>query len=496
MDFTAPTIAEGPAPLDVAIIGGGAAGVLVAIHLLRASAGRIRLHIIEPRPRLGDGVAYSTSDPNHLLNVRADGMSAFDDDPGHFVRYLAAERHGVAQVGDAPRLANRFVPRAIFGRYLRSTLAEYVNGRSVHLLDEAVEVTGAAPYHVALRSGRSIRAATVVLAVGNKPRPLEGPVAAEATSRVVHAWDYPAVAAIPADADVCIVGSGLSMVDVAVTLQAGGHRGRIRALSRHGLLPLPHARDRGPHGATDDALFCDGVLARTWRLRAEAAAGLRAGRPWQWTMDELRPHGRRLWLSLGEAEQRRFLRHPRPFWDVHRHRIAPEVAARLTELQRSRQLTLQAGRMQSIEMDGSRLRVGLQPRGSHCTEHLPADTVITCTGIESRLRRMRDPLMQALAAGGLASPGPLGLGLAVGNAAGALVTVDGRLQPQLLTLGSSRIGDAWESTAIPEIRKQADEITRWHLSGRLKTDPVFPAGGVSGTSPSFRRPATERSGRG
>jgi len=44
-------------------------------------------------------------------------------------------------------------------------------------------------------------------------------------------------------------------------------------------------------------------------------------------MDGLRPHWDMLWRRLPEHEQRRFLQHVARYWEVHRHRMAPQVAA-------------------------------------------------------------------------------------------------------------------------------------------------------------------------
>lgn len=440
--------ANAPDAVDVAIIGGGAAGILAAIHVLRESAGAASVLVVEPRSQLGEGAAYSTRDSNHLLNVRAGGMSAFADDPGHLVRTTGEP-------------AERFLPRADFARYLRTTLDAQADGRPLHVRDEAVDVTGTGPYRVALRSGRVIEAGAVVLALGNMPRALDAALSGDAAQSVVHAWDYPAVAAIAADAAVCIVGSGLSMVDVAMTLQAGGHRGPIRVLSRHGLLPLSHAEGHGPQEQVDDAIFAGDIPQRMRLLRAMARARTESGQPWQWAMDLLRPHGRALWHGLGEVERRRFLRHVRPYWDIHRHRIAPEIASRLSAMQTSGQLAVEAGTVASIQAGPHGVDIGFRHRGSDRIEHMRIDTVVACTGIEPRLLHVGSPLVQALAKRGTIAPGPLGLGLAIGNAAGALLDTEGRLQPRLLTIGSPRIGQDWESTAIPEIRAQAAGIAGW-----------------------------------
>jgi len=443
--------------LDVAIVGGGAAGVLLAIHLLGAGPGRVRLRLIEPRAALGLGAAYSTTCPEHLLNVIARRMSAFEADPGHFVRYLQAVT-GAAPADDA--LPNRFAQRQEFGCYLRSTLEALAPLHSLHVRDEVIDVAGEGPYTLELLSGRRISARTVVLATGNFPRSLPLPAAALSGSPPVdNAWDYAAIRSIPASADLCILGSGLSMVDAVITLAESGHRGAIHVVSRHGLMPLPHARPGAQTGDISELLPLN-VRERLRTLRGLATKAMQAGEPWQWTMDRLRPHGEVLWQSLGADEQRRFLRHAVRFWDIHRHRIAPEVAARLDALRAGGQLHVHAGHVHSIRQE-SRCSVDLRLRKAGSLT-LQVDRVINSTGVETRLRHMPSPLMQRLLARGIATAGPHGIGLAT-TATGALRDAAGSEQSHVLTLGAARIGQSWESIAIPELRRQAQQISEYLL---------------------------------
>ena len=443
-------------PFDVAIIGGGAAGVLTAIHLLRASGGRTRLCIIEPRALPGEGAAYSTRDPAHLLNVTAGGMSAFGDDPAHFVRYLRLS--AITPMDDAD-VTRSYVPRLEYGGYLRATLGEFAPPESAHVRDEAVDVAGSGPYSIRLASGRSLHASAVILATGNLPRSVAATRSCANAAAIDNAWDYGAIAAIPPDADICIIGAGLSMADVVISLAGRRlpHRGRIAVLSRHGLMPLTHTAGRGPSAGIDELLAL-GVRERLHAIRARAHSDMREGKPWQWTMDGLRPHGQRLWRSLDDAERRRFLRHLQRYWDIHRHRIAPWVATRIDAIRASGQLTVHAGRVESIDSDPRDFDVTWRPRGTATTQHLHVQRVIACAGIETRLQYMRSPLMTALAARGAVAPDPHGLGLVVDDS-GALVAVDGTAQPRLLSIGSARIGHDWEATAIPELRAHAAAIS-------------------------------------
>lgn len=442
--------------LDAVIVGGGAAGVLVATHLLHASAGRARLAIVEPAPRLALGAAYSTPRPEHLLNVVAGRMSAFDARPDDFVRYLQARERGTRE-GAADDVALRFAPRRDYGDYLRETLArqpgrERLDWRNTRAVDLRADADA---WDVVLQAGGRLRARAVVLAVGNAPRRFPAPLSGAPGTARADAWDYAAIGAIGADDDIAILGSGLSMVDVVVTLDSAGHRGAIHVVSRHGLLPLPHAAP-GPHAGGVEALLALGVRQRMRLIRDWAARRQAEAEPWQWTMDRLRPHGQALWQSLEDVEQRRFLRHAVRYWDIHRHRIAPSIHRRIAALIERGQMQVHAGRASSLQAGdrgGAVLTLALREGGRRT---LRVDRLINATGVETRVRRSPNALVGRLLERGIVAAGPHGLGLAT--------DADGRASgpgsPALYTLGSARIGQCWESIAIPELRGQAERIAR------------------------------------
>lgn len=436
---------------DVVVVGGGAAGVLVALRLATGGGPPPRVAIVEPGARLGEGVAYSTTQPVHLLNVPAARMSAFEERPGHFVDFLA----GRSRVPHA-RLGAEFAPRALFAQYLRATLeALPAAAAPAHLRASATDLErDGAGWRVHLSSGAALPARAVVLATGNAPRRIP-PFLLHPGARAVEAWDYEAVAAIPDGADTCILGTGLSMVDAALVLGRPGRRGHLMALSRRGLAPLAHAPGGPPAAGDVDDLLALGVRARMRLLRRRAAAG---DEPWQWTMDRLRPHGQALWRSLDPAEQRRFLRHAVRWWDIHRHRIAPDVAARIARLRAEGRLELVAGRLRAVTphpQGGSCLHV--RPRhGLH--EHTRrVDWIVNASGVETGIELRPGTLLQAMRARGLAIPGRHGLGLACDDA-GRVLDRRARALPGLFAIGALRIGDLWETTAIPELRVQARGI--------------------------------------
>ena len=267
--------------------------------------------------------------------------------------------------------------------------------------------------------------------------------------------------AIDPAAAVCIVGSGLSMADAVVSLVANGHRGPVHVISRHALLPLPHA-DAAPADFDPQPLLAMGLRQRVRALRAQVRASAAAGQPWQAVMDRLRPHGQALWLSLDAADQRRFLRHVVRYWDVHRHRIAGSVHAQLVQMQGRGQLRLHRGRPHGVHVADGRLRVDARLHDGG-TLALPVDCIVNATGVEMRVQAMRSGLLQQLLGDGVAAPGPHGIGIDT-DTDGNLLAPDGRAQPAIQVVGSLRIGRLWESLAIPELRQQAQAAAQRALA--------------------------------
>lgn len=440
-------------PVDVLVVGGGACGALVALHLLDHAG--LRVALADPRAQPARGVAYSTPRGEHVLNVNAGRMSAFPTQAGDFVAWLRMQPDFAAQ--DAAALDALFAPRRAYGRYLQDRLDAHPARDALTLhVDTVVDIAreGAA-FRAVFASGASVQARAVVLATGNLPATLPGEVSIDA---VVEAWDYDAVAAIAPGAAVCIVGAGLSMVDVLLTLHAHGHRGQVRAISRNGLMPLAHAPGTVPQAGGVDALMPLGVLARMRLLRRWAADAVAQGRPWQDALERLRPHVRALWQAWPETEQRRFLRHAVRQWDIHRHRIALGVAAIVEDMRADGRFVLHAGRVSRIAAHDGRLQVDWTPRAG-CPETMTADVIVNATGMEKSLSRAPGALLPALHARGLVAPGPLGLGLATAGD-GEVLDAHGVPVAGLWTLGANRIGDLWETIAMPELRVQAARVAR------------------------------------
>jgi uncharacterized NAD(P)/FAD-binding protein YdhS len=449
------SVVDIPGPCDVAIIGGGAAGVLTAIGVLRAAQQPLRVLILEPSLPLARGVAYATTYPEHLLNVPAGKMGGFPDKVEDFLDYLLDVQAFPGIERDT--LTTMFVPRRLYAEYLRQRLQQAVEASRAQLEIRAERVQSLdrhdAGFQLTLTSGQRLTARRVALASGNALRPLPARGAgALPQDRRIEAWDFDAVRGVPGNADVAIVGSGLSMADTVVSLLAAGHRGQIHVLSRHALLPLPHAK--GPAADYDpQPLLAMNLRQRVRALRQHAADAALREIPWQNVMERIRPLGQALWQTLSFDDQRRFLRHVVRYWDVHRHRIAASVHAQLQELQQQGRLHVHRGRLETAFAEGACVQLtALDKR--RLPFQLDVHCVINATGVEMRAQAMRNALLQQLLGSGLARPGPHGIGVDSADD-GSLIDADGKAEPHVQVLGSLRIGNLWESLAIPELRGQA-----------------------------------------
>lgn len=457
-----------PHRIDLAIIGGGAAGALTALHLLRHATTPLQVQLFEPASTLAEGIAYATPAPQHLLNVPAGRMSALPDQPADFTGYLR-QVDAFPQDDDAT-LAGRFVPRRHYAAYLRQRLAEAGEGSPVQLQVVAQAVLSLRQEddvaRLQLADGTVVDARQVVLACGNSVRPI--PLAgADALPHdcIAEAWDYDGVRLLAGDQAIGIIGSGLSMVDSVVALFAAGQRGVLHVFSRHALMPLPHAHG-APATYDPHPLLAMGLRARLRTLRRHAREAATHGIPWQSVMERIRPLGKALWQTLDEADQRRFLRHVVRHWDVHRHRIAEEVHVQLRDALADGRLQLHRVRLQGVvETDtdtdtdtDTGLRLTALSHGAAVQWDLGA--LVNATGVETRAEGLRNPLLRQLLAEGIARPGPHGLGLDSEAAGDRLIDADGTAHGAIGVLGSLRIGTLWESLAVPELRQQAEDAAR------------------------------------
>ncbi|TWA67438.1 putative NAD(P)/FAD-binding protein YdhS [Azospirillum baldaniorum] len=472
-----------PSKRRIAIIGAGFTGSVLAAHLMRRADEPTSLHLIERTPSVGAGLAYSTPNAAHLLNVRAYNMSAYPDDPRHFLRWLWAQDGGVLddKAGAVPPSGHAFVSRARYGAYIQDVLREAMAAAPRHVSltvsqAEAVDIASdARGTRLRLGNGTSLSVDTAVLCVGNfapSPPPVPAPEVYASSRYVASPWDWPALATIAPDAPVLILGTGLTMVDTVLSLEDQGHRGPIVALSRRGLLPQTHEETRPFKSFIHPQVMPRTVLDVMIALKADVRRARETGFDWRSAFDALRPYHHLIWSHLPTEERRRFLRHVRPYWEVHRHRIAPEVAARIAALRANGRLTIRAGRLQTLSLVPNGVEATVRARGAEGTVWTrTVGAIVNATGTECDFSRIAHPLVKALLTRGLARPDPLRLGLDV-TVDGALIGEDGQASDRLFALGPVSRPPFWEMTAVPELRNQCAQAAR-HIAGlRRSTYPL------------------------
>jgi uncharacterized NAD(P)/FAD-binding protein YdhS len=473
----APVDAEFAVPQErptIVVVGGGFSGSMTAaqiLHRATVAALGLRVVLVERRGAVGEGLAYSTREPVHLLNVPAGRMSAWPDRPDDFVQW-ATRRQGPATSAARGVLPGDYLPRQWYGDYVRESLLTAAGAAGQAelsvVLDEVRRVARhpAGGWMVHLAQGRSLRADAVVLAIGHRPpldpigKKWDGP----RTRLIADPWRPFAMNIVGPEDSVVILGTGLTAVDAVLSLAQRPRIGPITLISRNGLLPQAHSST--PVAADDlqpvvSRLFesSGGVrilpLFRSIRRRVRELA--EKGGNWRSVVDGLRPFTAGLWRAMSTCERRRFLSRLRPFWEVHRHRMALPIAERFRTLLDKGEVRAVAGRVESARGSESGVRLVIRQRGSDWPTEMEADWVINCTGPMPSNSAESNPVIGSLLVHGWLMSDELALGIETSPEGHALDST-GRIVPDLFVVGTLRKPGLWESTAVPELRGQAATV--------------------------------------
>ncbi|RFC61794.1 hypothetical protein DYI37_19380 [Fulvimarina endophytica] len=441
-------------PRRILVIGGGASGVILAAHLLREGDPDLKLAFIERDTTIGAGVAYGTHERDHLLNTRVGSMSAFADDPDHFWHWLTASGRA-EDVGCSTPFC--FVQRRVYREYLASVVSQWTegigDGRLKVITSECVDLAAFdGGVSATLADGHSVIADLAVLTTGHAvPRTEPG-------SLYSSPWLSREELAIEPEASVAIVGTGLSMIDNVALLRTQGHRGSIIAISRRGLLPRVHKQARPFKLDAADVPFGTSLTFLLRWLRRTIRWVEAEGGDWRDVVDALRPHTQGLWQALPESAKRRFLRHGRTIWEVHRHRVAPQADRSLRQALDEGQLTILPGRIGDVVLEDGRIAISLRRRGGE-PARLTVDHLIDCTGILREPTSGETRLVERMIARGAARMDSLGFGIDVDREC-ALIGKDGMVSRRLYAAGPVTRARFSEVTAIPDIRTQCAALAK------------------------------------
>lgn len=448
---------------SIAIVGGGCSGLLVAVHLFR-NGFRERVTVLEPRRRLGTGLAYSTTFDRHLLNVPAAKMSGLPRQSGDFLDWLRANHMPDAKSG-------LFAPRRLYGEYLQNLLRETIrNGAGPHfshIRAEAIDATADGDgARLSLSNGKTIHAKHVVLALGN---PASCPTPAVLRHGLEDRWQLSpwlgnALRVRFPGERVLLLGTGLTAVDSALALQSQQDKSQVYMVSRRGLLPQVHNVCVAV-GMPPDLEHRGDLRGMVREVRERIEAARQAEHCWRTIVDGLRPISNDVWQELSVKDRQRFMRHLKKYWEPHRHRMAPEIRKHVNAFLGAGSLQIVPGRLEDAESQGeaTRVRIALKQGGERTLE---VDRIISCTGIQENYVKSPRPLVRSLIDSGLARANDLGMGFATDDD-GALLDAKKKPSSIFFTLGPPRRGDLFETTAVPEIRAQAEALAI-HLADQAR----------------------------
>jgi uncharacterized NAD(P)/FAD-binding protein YdhS len=462
---------------NIAIIGGGFCGIMTAINLLQNDDLPLHIHIINKGCALAKGIAYDPNNPTLLLNVPNGRMSAFADQPEHYLNWLMREKK--LDSDSKAKLSAAFSPRQVYGEYLACLWNEWRNkpgNKKITVYEDyADDITEDGPLlHISLREHPVLTVDTVVLATGNLlPRLPTGISPAFTESKLYFAdpWKKDCIQNINNGGDILIIGNSLTMVDTVIGLTAEGFKGVIHSISPHGYR-LKHSHDaREPHTGgnfsdinPEEHSLLD--LVRSFNRHRKIAA--RYNQSVYPIVDSIRPKAQMLWQAFTPQEKQQFIRYINAFWGSLRHRLPGQMYDAIESARASGRLVTNKGHITSVKENGDSVEVTFMDNGEF--KHLTVQRIINCTGPETDIKRPGNKLLNNLAAKGMVSPGPCGIGIQA-QAASCIIPATCRddekqpYQPNLFVAGSNLKGMLWESTAVPELRGHAKTIAQQIIEG-------------------------------
>lgn len=439
--------------MRIAVIGFGFSGLMAAVNLIRAAKNPLTLYIIDEEAD-GRGTAYSTTNPEHLLNVAASNMSAFADVPEHLVQWFATADAAAAKARlklTVDYTPGDFIPRALYGEYLQSIwreaqeIAAHKNLSIKLVPTQAVAITKSEEIAVLTQRGDAIAVDTIILAVGHEHKNILPHL--KTADIVQDIWAPDALANAKEWASpVMLMGTGLTAIDMVLSLRRAQYAGEIIIASRRGLMPRVHA----PHASIFS--FSETEIAAYKNLRGMlhmVRSKIAEHGDWRAVFDALRPYTQSMWQRLVPRDQQRFLSRLAPLWGVHRHRMAPQIAAVVEAEMAARKTRILASKKLDVRLENGALHVAA------LAETFTPSHILNCTGLELNLAKSSNALLKQLLADGMVEAHVTGLGVVADKNQRAW----GALYPNLYVIGSLLTGQLLESTAVPELRIEADAVT-------------------------------------
>ncbi|MGE5795617.1 MAG: FAD/NAD(P)-binding protein [Ignavibacteria bacterium] len=444
----------------IIIIGAGLSGRLLSLNLLRTpdASNGAEIILIDKGNEKYMGPAYSADEKHLLLNVPADRMGAYSDDPEHFLKWV--RNKGI----NADKFD--FLPRSLYREYILELLHEAIRSNKnnltfKHISREVIDIEYSDNrIKIYLQTGETILADKVVLALGNFPPAdpkINNPEVLKSKRYIRNPWTPGILSSLSENDSVFLIGTGQTMVDLVLILQKRNHKGKITGISRHGYLPLVHKGFDAYDSYYEELKEKSNVYDIFKVILKHMERAGRMGTDIRGVIDSLRPATQSIWKGLPEQEKYRFNRHLYRYWEIIRSRIPAESDAVIKKLISSGQLRIIPGRVVDLKERIKNLEIHYLIRGETPAHIEPADFIINCCGPESDYSRIDDILVRNLMKKEVIHPGPVNLGIDA-LADGSVIGKDGVASGKLFTIGPPMRGVLFETIAVPEIRVQAEQL--------------------------------------
>lgn len=461
--------------IKISIIGAGFSGTMLVVHLLKNINSLVEINLINDSEVLNTGIAFHPYSQKSLLNVITAKMSAFAEEPDHFLNWVMLQDKFCDK--DRTLIANSFLSRHLYGKYLKDIWKDALKqagkkGIKLNVIISPVMDLTVLPNSIDLELKNAERLQTdfCVIASGNhlpgNPR-IKSSFFTDSKHYFQNPWDISSVSGINSMEPVLIIGNGLTMVDTVMGLLERGFQGRILSISPNGFNILPHrhnglAYTKLLEEVSDQTNLFELVKLFNKHMKLIREFGLSA----EPLIDSLRPLTQTVWKRLTIAEKRIFMSRLRHLWGVARHRIPLHIHDKLQQLRIEDRLHIFSGKLIDIVEVEDKIIVSFYDKKLQGLRELSVSRVINCTGPETDLLKLEGHYLKNALLKGTLSQDDLKLGINADPDTFEVLNQFAVIQPGLYAIGSNLKGLLWESTAVSELRVQAARIAE-NISARI-----------------------------
>ena len=458
---------------NIGIIGAGFSGTMTAIQLIVHQKEELTIHLIDNKQNFNKGVAYNPYSDKHLLNVVAAKMSAFSNEPDHFLNWVMQQPDFINK--ERSFVAQTFLPRSIYGKYMTELFDHYkqvAQQKGIQLTMHYTLVkdlnTNPEGIELNLTNGSTLNLNQCVIATGNQlprnPR-LQDTEIYKSPHYFQNPWMADSVKNIQNTRPILIIGNGLTMVDTVLSLLEEGYNGKIYTLSPNGFNILPHRHNGLKYNALTDELQEKMTLTDLFTLTKKHIQAVRTyGVSAEPVIDSLRPYSQKIWRSFTESEKRVFMNRIRHLWGVARHRIPLNSYDKLQQMRINSKLHVISGEIRAMEEIEGHIEVAFINKRKNTIECIGVSRVINCTGPESNIQLLQNSFLTSCLRKGIITQDSLKLGINACPETFHIYNAESKLQESLFTMGSTLRGILWESTAVGELREQAALLAKQLIS--------------------------------